>query len=47
MLCEGVVRRSDGRMQSVIQAVTNTERFAPGQNVRLLQAPGGWHVSPL
>lgn len=44
---EVVVKRNDGRLQSVIQAVTNTERFAPGQTVRLLQAPGGWHVSPL
>lgn len=43
---EVIVRRPDGRLQSVIQPANPAERFQPGQAVRLVQAPGGWHVSP-
>lgn len=43
------VRLNDGtnRILSVIQEVSNTERFFPNQTVSLVQQRGGYHASPI
>ena len=43
------VRLNDGtnRILSVIQEVSNTERFYPNQTVSLVQQRGGYHASPI
>jgi outer membrane lipoprotein SlyB len=44
---ELIIQRSNGKQQSIIQAFSEREQFAPGQAARLIQTPAGWHVSPI
>lgn len=44
---EVVIKRQDGKVQSVIQEATSSEVFRVNQLVRVIQTAGGWHVSPL
>ncbi|MCX9156487.1 hypothetical protein OPU71_10175 [Niveibacterium sp. 24ML] len=43
---EIVVKMSDGKLVSVIQAQNDSEKFERGQLVRVVHAQGGLHVSP-